>query len=160
MPKLTAELYQIADGLIQLQGVDIDGKRFICTYEGLDDQLKQDWESLQEGALVHDWDCDEYKDENWIYPFDSSPFKIAILPDDLPEDWGKEKITHFVLVKDYGVYVKEAEFFTQQGGKTMLWGVCWEPINACDLKSARKLAIKMRRERYPDANVTIGEELS
>jgi len=68
----------------QLQGTDIDGERFICTYESLDEQLRQDWESLQDGESVYDWDCDEYTDENWIYPFDSNVVKIAVLPDGIP----------------------------------------------------------------------------
>jgi hypothetical protein len=66
---------------------------------------------------------------------------------------------YFILVNAGGVYVKEADFFVKQGGKIMPWGRFWEPIHADDLDSARQLAIKIRRERFPDSHVTTGEEL-
>lgn len=66
--------------------------------------------------------------------------------------------THYVLVKEAGVYVKEAVFFEQQGGTTAAWGKAWEPIDASNLHDARRIAIGLRRERYPNSHRTIGED--
>lgn len=66
---------------------------------------------------------------------------------------------YFALVNATGVYVKEAYLFIKQGGKIMPWGQSWELIHADDLDSARQLAIKIRRKRFPDSHVTTEEEL-
>ena len=98
MKKLTAELYQVGGTSLQLQGTDSNGKRFICTYGGLDEKLLQDWKTLQSGKLVYDWDCDEYTDEAWVYPFDSGTLKIAVLPDDIPMEENKH-LAEFKTIK-------------------------------------------------------------
>lgn len=33
--------------------------------------------------------------------------------------------THYVLINEAGVYVKEAKFFIKQGGLVELWGKGW-----------------------------------
>jgi hypothetical protein len=55
---------------------------------------------------------------------------------------------HYVLIKPYGVYVKEGKFFESQGGLTEDWGLHWEKIDAESLDDARETAHIMACERY------------
>lgn len=71
--------------------------------------------------------------------------------------WGEAMSSHYVLIKDSGVFVKEGEFFEEQGGLKEQWGKAWEPIDADSLYDARRKAIKLRRERFPNSHVTLGE---
>lgn len=51
------------------------------------------------------------------------------------------KPTHYAYRNSAGgVYVKEAEFFEEQGGKTKGWGSRWRPVIARDLAHARLIA--------------------
>lgn len=66
--------------------------------------------------------------------------------------------THYVQVKDSAVFVKDAAFFVEQGGLREPWGKTWEPVEADSLYDARRIAIKLRRDRYPDSHRTGGED--
>lgn len=64
-----------------------------------------------------------------------------------------DKPTHFILITDAGVYVKEAEFFKSQGGLKQDWGKNWIPVIALGedevgIENARKIGkdLKDRRE--------------
>ena len=51
---------------------------------------------------------------------------------------------YYVLVKPWGVYVKEAQFFIDQGGLLDEWGNSWQgPIAADDIEHARQLGAKL-----------------
>lgn len=63
----------------------------------------------------------------------------------------------YVLIKEASVYVKEGEFFAEQGGLTADWGRAWERIEATSLYEARAIAIRIRRERFPHAHRIVGE---
>lgn len=66
--------------------------------------------------------------------------------------------THYVLVNEAGVYVKEATFFEESGGLREAWGKNWEPVEAKSLHDARRIGIEMRRKRHPSSHRTIGED--
>ena len=66
--------------------------------------------------------------------------------------------THYVLINEAGVYVKEVNFFKEQGGLTNEWGRKWEPIDAKNLHDARRVGIELRRSRFPTSHRTIGED--
>lgn len=65
---------------------------------------------------------------------------------------------YYVLIQDHGIGTKDGDFFIEQGGLEQDWGKNWELIQAKDLDDARQVAIRMRRERYPNCHKTIGEE--
>ncbi len=56
-------------------------------------------------------------------------------------------VTHFVFRSrlSRAVFVKEAEFFIQQGGMTDLWGKRWMPVIAEDIEHARRIG----EQAYP-----------
>jgi hypothetical protein len=57
----------------------------------------------------------------------------------------KPKIAiHYVLVEPWAVYVKEGEFFKDQGGLEEEWGMRWVPVMAGSIEEAREMGIKMR----------------
>lgn len=62
-----------------------------------------------------------------------------------------------ILVNTAGVYVKGEAFFIDQGGLREPWGKAWEPIEAVDLPTARQAGSAIRRKRFPDAGLAIGE---
>lgn len=66
--------------------------------------------------------------------------------------------TYYILVNEAGVYTKEGDFFEQQGGLTQPWGQKWERIEASSLYDARNQGIKLRRDRYPNSHMTMGED--
>lgn len=66
--------------------------------------------------------------------------------------------THYILINEAGVYVKDAAFFICQGGLVEPWGRLWEPVETTSLYAAREIGIKRRRERYPDCHKTKGED--
>ena len=66
--------------------------------------------------------------------------------------------SYFILVNEAGVYVKEANFFRSQGGEIDGWGKKWEPIDAESAYEARAKGIQLRRERYPESHLTMGED--
>jgi len=66
-------------------------------------------------------------------------------------------ITHYILVSDSNVSVKEASFFKEQGGLEKDWGKNWEPIEAGSLYDARRVGIERRRFRFPHSHPTVGE---
>ena len=43
-----------------------------------------------------------------------------------------------VLIKPWGVYVKDWSFYVEQGGLRLPWGKAWVAIMARDLESARR----------------------
>lgn len=53
--------------------------------------------------------------------------------------------THFVLVEPWAVYVKDADFFRQQGGHVQPWGRKWRPVTAASIEAARAIGEKLRR---------------
>lgn len=65
---------------------------------------------------------------------------------------------YYILVNETGVFVKAQSYFLEQKGDTLPWGKNWESIAAKDLDDARQIAIKLRRQRFPDSHKTIGEE--
>jgi len=64
---------------------------------------------------------------------------------------------HYILIKDFGVYVKEGKFFISQGGLFEKWGDAWERIETTGIKEARAIAIKTRRHRFPNCFKIQGE---
>jgi len=66
-------------------------------------------------------------------------------------------ITHYVSISESNVGVKTAEFFKSQGGDREPWGEHWQGIEAISLYDARAKAIKMRRAKFPDCHLTLGE---
>jgi len=64
----------------------------------------------------------------------------------------------YVLVKEFGVFVKDGEFFEEEGGLVGDWGLNWERIAVKTLHDARRIGIIMRRKRFPDSHRTIGED--
>lgn len=45
---------------------------------------------------------------------------------------------YYVLIQSWAVYVKEAEFFREQGGLTKPWGKNWVgPVEAESIEAAR-----------------------
>lgn len=46
--------------------------------------------------------------------------------------------THFVHYNGATVFVKEADFFREQGGRTAAWGRTWLPVVASSLGDARR----------------------
>ena len=63
----------------------------------------------------------------------------------------------YVLVKEFGVYVKDGGFFESEGGLSSDWGRAWERIEARTLHDARRIGIEMRRTRFPNSHRTLGE---
>jgi hypothetical protein len=55
-----------------------------------------------------------------------------------------EQPTHYVLIRPWAVYVKEADFFKQQGGHEQPWGKRWRGIRAGSIEEARKIGERMR----------------
>jgi hypothetical protein len=53
-----------------------------------------------------------------------------------------------VLIESWAVYVKEWDFFVEQGGLAQPWGKKWKPIMARDIESARRKGIS-RRDGIP-----------
>lgn len=53
---------------------------------------------------------------------------------------------HFVLVKPYGVYVKEGQFFRSQGGLVQPWGRSWRRLFAMSIEDARKKGERLRNK--------------
>lgn len=49
-----------------------------------------------------------------------------------------------VLIEPWAVYVKEWDFFIQQGGRRQKWGKKWRPIMARDIESARLKGLRIR----------------
>ena len=66
----------------------------------------------------------------------------------------------YVLVKEFGVYVKDGEFFESEGGLVSSWGRAWERIKVTTLHDARRIGIEMRRARFPNSHRTLGEDES
>jgi hypothetical protein len=69
---------------------------------------------------------------------------------------------YYILIKDTAVFVKEGSFFEEQRATSKphdnTWHLTWERIDAPDLDEARRIAIAIRRWRYPKAHRTIGED--
>lgn len=56
---------------------------------------------------------------------------------------------HFIMVNEAGVYVKDGDFFVQQGGLKEPWGKNWKEIDADGLNHARMIGEAMRaRSEY------------
>lgn len=56
-----------------------------------------------------------------------------------------------VLVKPFGVYVKEWEFFVKQGGLNDGWGKAWRPIKATSIEDARSRGERLRDRSFKRA---------
>lgn len=65
---------------------------------------------------------------------------------------------YFLSVNDHGVYVKDGQFFREQGGTTSEWGKNWQRVEAESMYKARNIGIRLRRERFPNAHMTLGED--
>lgn len=61
------------------------------------------------------------------------------------EDWLRTAATHYISVNSWAVYVKEADYFKQQGGLTKEWGRTWLPVIATSIEDARKQGEAMLR---------------
>ncbi len=55
--------------------------------------------------------------------------------------------THYILVKPWAVYVKEAAFFRRQGGLAQAWGREWRPVIAGSIEEARAIGEVRRGSR-------------
>lgn len=53
--------------------------------------------------------------------------------------------THYVHFNGAAHFVKEAEFFQDQGGLTSEWGKAWKPVVALSIEDARKMSEEMHR---------------
>jgi hypothetical protein len=49
-----------------------------------------------------------------------------------------------VLIEPWAVYVKEGEFFEEQGGLTKPWGKNWITVQANSIEHARKQGLELR----------------
>ena len=78
----------------------------------------------------------------------------------MTEIQNRSTASHYVLIKEAGVYVKEGKFFRSQGGLVQDWGKNWEPIMAESLYDAQYKGIALRRARFPNAGPTLGENES
>lgn len=58
--------------------------------------------------------------------------------------------THYILVKPWAVYVKEAAFFRRQGGLAQAWGREWRPVIAGSIEEARAIGEVRRGSRATD----------
>lgn len=58
-----------------------------------------------------------------------------------------QKLVYYLLIEPWAVYVKEGDFFRDQGGLTENWGKRWEPVVAADIEAARAIGIKLRDSR-------------
>ena len=47
--------------------------------------------------------------------------------------------TYYICIKRWAVYVKEGEFFKNQGGLVEDWGKNWTPVEAESIEHARKI---------------------
>lgn len=56
---------------------------------------------------------------------------------------------YFVLIKPWAIYVKEEQFFEQQGGLQETWGKEWLPVEANSIDHARTIGEQMR-ENNPE----------
>lgn len=90
--------------------------------------------------------------------------RVAIDGDSSVDDWRAEKglgnhrnrgvviadsrrnAPYYVLVKPWAVYVKEGDFFRQQGGLTDDWGKQWMPVAAGSIEGARAMGEQMRAQ--------------
>jgi hypothetical protein len=50
-------------------------------------------------------------------------------------------ITHYVHFNGSAYFVKEAEYFIDQGGLIDPWGKAWKPVTAVSVEEARQLAV-------------------
>lgn len=57
------------------------------------------------------------------------------------------KTTHMILVKPHEVFVKEIEFFREQGGFKSEWGYTWIGVEACGIEHARAIGECIRDEK-------------
>lgn len=59
-----------------------------------------------------------------------------------PERLGQDEF--YVLVEPWAVYVKEKQFFIDQGGLQLAWGTRWQHVYADSIEHARELGAAMR----------------
>lgn len=57
------------------------------------------------------------------------------------------KTTHMILVKPHEVFVKEIDFFREQGGFKSEWGYTWIGVEACGIEHARAIGECIRDEK-------------
>lgn len=56
----------------------------------------------------------------------------------------RKRTTHYVLIKPWAVYVKDAAFFVKQGGLSQPWGRNWRGVHATDIEDARRYGERLR----------------
>ena len=56
----------------------------------------------------------------------------------------EQQPTHYVLPQGPNCYVKEANFYMDQGGHIKPWGTNWIPVIASDIEDARRIAKEIR----------------
>ena len=76
-------------------------------------------------------------------------FKMDALLDEIEEYVNElkdkqDKTMYYILIKPWAVYVKDGQFFIDQGGLKNDWGKNWVPVWANSFDEARQIGINMR----------------
>lgn len=58
----------------------------------------------------------------------------------------RESAAFYISVNHWAVYVKEGDFFREQGGLREKWGTTWIPVSAGSIEEAREVGKKMQQE--------------
>lgn len=59
---------------------------------------------------------------------------------------------YYILVEPWAVYVKQADFFVEQGGLTAAWGKKWKKVTATGIDDARAIGEQQRTAMCRVAN--------
>ena len=65
-----------------------------------------------------------------------------------------------VLIEPWAIYVKEWDFFVEQGGMRQKWGKHWRPIMARSIEDARLKGLRIRDGKKAKPKTGFGQHLS